>query len=626
MGGIAMKKSKDKVDWHETCSRAEYDILLEQDVFVPMRDGVRLAADIYRPKAKGKFPALLSFSWYGKESQKLPTNPNYQPSDYMRGTGGHECGEQSYYVPRGYVQVIPDIRGVGNSEGEFTVFWGKDGYDVVEWIAAQPWCNGNVGMIGMSAFAIAQFMVAAEKPPHLKAIFPFEGLTDWYRQNYYQGGIFNYYFPLHLGGLMPIRTKAQASSLKEFSEEELNRMIKELQRNPDIMCTPFLYMITTCPQSNPTEFDLMMHPYDGKYYSQISAHSKYKDIGIPSYLGTRWNGWVLHQPGAFDAYEKLAGPIKNRKLLVVPSDNYGGMDRPLHEIQDVCLRWYDYWLKGTDTGIMNEPPITLFVQGINKWRYENEWPLEATQWTKYYLRENGRLSLDGPSNKEEPQTFTSDPWADPSQGFRRADVLAKAGAVPKVMYETEPLQENIEVTGPIALYWHAAIESKGIRARTVLAAEPQILEPITNDTDWYLKLFDVDVDGSDRCVAEGWLKASHYELDDKKSEAYAPYHPHTRNLPIPTGKTILYASSMNMTSNVFLMGHKIKLEISGQDQVQALWYHLPHMANVKHTIFSSKQQPSYILLPVIPKNHIGAGEPQYPPAGPFRIPKNRRAC
>ena len=311
-------------------------------------------------------------------------------------------------------------------------------------------------------------------------------------------------------------------------------------------------------------------------------------------------------------------------MLLVPSDNYGGMDRPFHEVQDVCLRWYDHWLKGMDTGVMDEPPITIFVQGVHKWRYENEWPLKVTDWTKFYLREGGSLSVNPPSGAESPQAFTSDPWANPTQGFRRADVLAKADPVPKVIYETEPFAENMEVTGPIALYWYASIESKGIEAKTWQAEKLEVLEPVTNDTDWYLKLIDVDVDGSERCVAEGWLKASHYELDESKSKPYAPFHPHTRSLPIDPGQVILYVSDVRMTSNVFLMGHKIRLEIAAQDQVQALWYHLPHMAKVKHTIYSSGDQPSYLLLPVIPKGYEGAGEPSYPPAGPFRIAKYKR--
>jgi len=266
----------------------------------------------------------------------------------------------------------------------------------------------------------------------------------------------------------------------------------------------------------------------------------------------------------------------------------------------------------------------IFIQGVNKWRLENDWPIKATQWTKFYLREGGRLRTEAPNGKEKPQVFTSDPWANPSQGFRSADVIAEADPVPKAIYETDPLTENVEVTGPLALYWYASIESRGIEARTWKASEIETLKPLTNDTDWYLKVKDIDVDGSERCVAEGWLKASHYELDVSKSKPYAPYHPHTRSLPIKPGEVILYASDLRMASNVFLMGHKIRLEISAQDQVQALWYHLPHMAKVKHTIFNTKDRPSHLLLPIIPKGYKGEDEPDYPPTGPFRIPKYKR--
>jgi predicted acyl esterase len=181
----------------------------------------------------------------------------------------------------------------------------------------------------------------------------------------------------------------------------------------------------------------------------------------------------------------------------------------------------------------------------------------------------------------------------------------------------------VEVTGPIALYWYAAIESEGVSTRS-WRSDLEILEAPSNDTDWYLKLFDVDVDGSVRCVAEGWLKASHYELDEIKSKPYAPYHPHTRSLPIEPGQVVHYANDLRMASNLFLSGHKIRLEIAAQDQVQALWYHLPHMAKVRHTIYCSGNQPSYLLLPVIPQGYNGAGEPDHPPAGPFRLPKYRR--
>jgi putative CocE/NonD family hydrolase len=601
-------------DWHKLISKPVYEVDLHEDVWVTMRDGVRLSVDIYRPRAEGKFPGLVSFSWYGKDSQKLPTGPEYRISDAPRGNGGHECGEQGYFVPRGYVQVIPDVRGIGKSEGEYTVDWAQDGYDLIEWIAEQQWCNGNIGLAGMSAFGWAQYFVAATRPPHLKAIFPFEALTDRYRDHHYHGGIFNHYFQLRMPGLIPHVKRPVPYSFREFSEEELAEKLKELRSTPDIQCTPFLYLITLAPHLNPVVFDMLMHPFDGPYYQRVSAYPRLKDIKTPTYVGGRWNGWAIHLPGAFDAYENITVPQESKKLLLIPCNEYYGMHRPFNEVNDVCLRWYDYWLKGIDTGILDEPPILIFVQGINQWRYEKEWPLNATEWTKFFLRENGKLSTEPSCKAADPQVFLSDPWADATSSY----------PVPKAIFETEPLTQSTEVTGPIALYWFASIESKGISARTWRSEQPEPLSPMTTDTDWYLKLFDVDVDGSVRCLAEGWLKASHYELDETHSKPYAPYHPHVRSLPIEPGKILLYTSDLRMSSNVFLTGHKIRLEISAQDQIQAIWYHLPHMDVVKHSIYCDEQYPSYLLLPVIPRGYTGAGEPAYPPAGPFDLPQYKR--
>ncbi|MDP6429002.1 MAG: CocE/NonD family hydrolase [Rhodospirillales bacterium] len=613
-----------KNDWHDLVSQPEYEMVLEEDVWVNMRDGVRLCVDIYRPKAEGKFPGLLSLSAYGKAAQKVPTNPVFQTSDYIIGSGGHECGEQNYFVPRGYVHVIPDVRGVGRSEGEFTADLSQDGHDLIQWMGEEDWCNGNVGMMGMSAFAISQFKVAAEHPSHLKAFAPFEGLTDWYRHHYYHGGILNYLFTNSFARLHPIRRHGKPAYPSLFSEDELRAKVEELQKNPDILCLPYLYMATEAPEMNPVVFELMLHPHDCDYYQKQSPHAKLGSIEIPALLGSRWNGAPIHLPGAIDALENLGTPRDDMKFIMAPSDHYGGMDRPFHEIQDIVLRFYDHWLKGNDTGMMDEPTFLFFIPGINTWRQESEFPLAETKWKKFYLREDAKLSLDAPQSGEQPQIFESNPWANPMEGFGRADILAKADPVPKVIYEYGPLAENMEITGPLALYWNAAIESRGVLTNNPRSPEPTVLEPVSNDTDWYLEIYDIDVDGAERCVAEGWLKASHYELDEAKSKPYHPHHPHTRSLPIEPGEVILYASDLRVMSNVFLMGHKIRLEISAQDQVRALWFHVPHMAHVTHTIFSTAEKPSYLLLPVIPKGHQGAGEPDVLPLGPFRIPKFRR--
>jgi putative CocE/NonD family hydrolase len=565
-------------NWRELVSQPKYKMRLEEDVWVTMPDGVRLLVDIYRPDAEGKFPVLVSYSMYGKDAQKLPTNPKrFEPSDYIRGTGGHEAGMTDYFVPRGYVHIIPDARGMGGSEGDPWIYYEQDCYDLIEWAAQQPWSNGNVGMLGMSAFAEVQYAVAAMNPPHLKAIFPFEGETDEYRHEWYHGGILGHNFALHLGKLCPAKL-TKPRSYREFTPEVLKQKVKELQNNPDIRGCPYLYIITQVPEKHPSIFDALLHPYDGPYWEGVQYTLVLDKIKCPAYLASRWNGWAIHLPGAFDAYDKIRTP---KKLLITTTDNFGGFDRPWHEHHDIVLRWYDHWLKGLDTGLMQEPPISIFVQGKNEWRYENEWPLARTKWTKFYLRERGGLSEIPPEPNERPQKFTNDPWANPTEGFGAADECRKADPIPRAIYSTKPLKEDCEVTGPIALHLHASIN--------------------TNNTNWFIEVKDIDEDGSERLVSMGWLRASRRELDESKSKPYAPYQAHTRDLPVEPGKVYEYPIDVRMTSNVFKAGHKIQLEIAGQDRLRAIWYHLLNMTETEHTIYNDSQYQSYLLLPIIPK-------------------------
>ncbi|MFH1651244.1 MAG: CocE/NonD family hydrolase [Chloroflexota bacterium] len=165
-----------------------YKMKVERNVFAPMRDGVKIALDIYRPDAEGKFPALLGMCPYTKEKQSLNVPPHHFNPDYA----GNEKGDSEYFVSRGYVHAVADVRGSGSSEGKFDIMARKeqeDGYDVIEWLAQQPWCDGNVGMVGISYLAIIQYLVAAQQPPHLKAIFPHDGWGDMYRDISHHGGI-----------------------------------------------------------------------------------------------------------------------------------------------------------------------------------------------------------------------------------------------------------------------------------------------------------------------------------------------------------------------------------------------------------------------------------------------------
>lgn len=554
-------------DWHKLVSQPQYQVKVEKDIFVRMPDGIRIATDIYRPDAHGKYPALLGITPYSKDVQKLPIFEF--PTNRDLGNGGIEAGDTDYFVSRGYVHVIAESRGTGVSEGSYRVFTDQeqqDGYDLVEWIAKQPWCNGNVGMLGMSYLGMIQLLVAAKNPPHLKAIFPVDAATDIYRHWAYHGGI------LHLSFLATYwDASLVVNSTDSTTIPNLEAIVEGLLENPDIRSYPRLYKTLRWPQKNPHLFDVMVHPFDGPFYWERSASTKFGKINIPCYLLSRWAAPYLHLPGAFSAYGNINAP---KKLMITVPESGVGFNRPWHENHDIILRWYDHWLKGIDTGIMREPTIRILVQGTNQWRYENEWPLERTQWTKLHLGVQGRLHHDLPDWNERPDKVTT------------AIGLLPGGKIPSLRYSTEPLTNDTEVTGPIALYLYASIS--------------------TADTNWIVEISDVDPKGTEKRVSVGWLKASHRELDDSRSKPYQPFHPHTRAVPIEPGKIFEYAIEIRETSYVFRAAHRIQLVVKTQD---ASWEgsgyrainHIPPSLETQHTIYHTPEYPSHLLLPVIPK-------------------------
>ena len=232
-----------KKDWHELISKPVYkEIVSEKDVMVPVRDGVRIAVDIFRPKAKGKFPALLAYGQYGKELEEMALTfpPQARPSNLW--DGGIEGGDTKYIVPRGYVHIVADARGTGHSEGECVGFigtggdWeGKDCYDLIEWAAKQPWCDGNVGMTGISYLSSIMILAAAEQPPHLKALFCHGGHFDMYDFAYH-GGIF-WLMPRAAlegrGGDSGVAwNNVTSAALKKQGKKEFERRIRERLRGP----------------------------------------------------------------------------------------------------------------------------------------------------------------------------------------------------------------------------------------------------------------------------------------------------------------------------------------------------------------------------------------------------------
>ena len=559
-------------------SKPIYGMTVDRSVHVKMRDGIRLACDVYRPDADGRFPALLSMSPFGKEIQLL--NPPSQPRAKAE-WGTLEAGHTEFWVSRGYVHVINDVRGSAGSEGHYDICQIKeqeDGYDLVEWIAQQPWCDGNVGMLGTSYIGFIQYLVAAQQPPHLKAIFPWDAWGDMYRDISHQGGIL-------LHGWLPtfctylLGFNQMPASLEIYDKEELQRRIEKWKSNEVFNKHPEFYNALIYPQYKPTLFDWVINEFDGPYYWERSAHTKYDRIKIPTYLGSQMHSHQvsMHLPGAFTAWEGITAP---KKLAIRP----GLVEVPFREFHDEMLRWYDYWLKGIDTGIMEEPAMKIWVRGAEAWHYSDEWPLPETQWTNYYLSGSNRITATPPTAEEAPDTFDHKPVLPLCRLSVPLDPLPDY-----LSYTTEPLDQDVLIMGPIALYLYASITGE--------------------DADFIVKVKDVAPDASEFVLTRGWLKASHRELDKNRSNPWQPYHPHLRAVPVEPGEVNEYVIEVMPIANLFKKGHKIKLEIWGCDYpldkidsiLQWPWRsHMSHEKEVSYKIHHSPNYPSRLLVPFVP--------------------------
>lgn len=560
-------------NWRDRISQPKFDIKTDRDVLVPMRDKTRLCVNIYRPKSRGKFPALLALGGYGKELQEvlLPPQPLQKSAVW---DGNIEAGDTPDIVPRGYAHVIADVRGIGKSGGEYPGMWstqeGVDGYDLVEWIARQPWCNGNVGMIGYSYYGCIQLKVAIQQPPHLKAIFVSHLVNDFYRDGVYNGGILSlFYYGIWDGrhgtsGFAPRNTPSLM--MKELPAREFERRRQARLEDPDIKHYPNVRHLLHYPQKNPWFFDMVMNPYDGPFWKDRSIYPDIDKIKIPTFVV----GKVAHSSGCFwDIYNGLRSP---KKLLVKP---FGPEERPWREDSELIIRWYDHWLKNLDTGIMQGPPIRMFVQGTNRWQYETEYPLPETNWAKCYLRRWENLAFAPEKDQPHPDCFLQQP-------------LYMSNKRDSVKYISPPMPEALTVIGPAAFNFYASID--------------------TDDTNWIVRLSDLAPGGQETALGRGYLKASHRSLDRRRSKPYAPYHKHTRSNPVTAGEITEYNISLGKVTNVFKPGHRIKLEIqsmeSPRDPEMQIHYHphLPSSRTTLHKIYRNRECPSHLVLPVVGKS------------------------
>lgn len=540
-------------------------ILVEKDVDIPMRDGARLKADVFRPAAEGRYPAIMNLGPYQKDKLWIPPeNLEEKPNPWMN----WETVNPEWWVPRGYACVRVDGRGSGKSPGQcepWSLAEAVDFYDAIEWAAAQPWCNGRVGLLGISYYAINQWFVANLQPPSLKAIIPWEGFADLYRDALFHGGILSLFMP------------------NWFVAHMMHHLLGRASQH-----------LVDGWQVNTLHFWLHNSLDSGAFRG---AQAQWDRITVPLFSVGNWTGMGLHLRGNTEAFMRAAS--KHKKLRI----HTGTHVHPFYseDGRRDQLRFFDYWLKGVDNGVMSEPPIKLAIRkggDAFEWRYEHEWPLARTRWTKLYL---DLSQPDGPGSlvPANPAAAASRTYAATALGTMGSTSAASSqvmggGIKPGmgVSFETAPLPEDLEITGPLAAtLW---------------------VSSSTEDMDLFLTLRNIDPDGNDVWetgqqgtpvpVAKGWLRVSHRELDPELSLPYRPYHRHQRRLYLRPGEIVRVEVEIWPTSMVFRRGHRIRLDIQPRDGVGStayMHYHADYNTGT-NTIYAGGEFESFLLLPVIP--------------------------
>ena len=567
---------------------------------IPMRDGVRLYADVYRPSPPGKYPVLL---------QRTPYNKNAARNRVM-------ALDALRSASHGYAVVIQDARGRYASEGEFYPFLHEmeDGYDTVEWCAAQPWSSGKVGMYGRSYAGATQWLAACNRPPSLAAIAPGLTASDYYEGWTYQGGALAWGFAASwaLGALAyGSLARAQGSTLPADARDRLVGAI-------DGMADSFEYLpLKDFPYLKdglaPYFYDWLSHPRSDDYWKRWRIEDFWAGMDVAAFNLGGWHDIFLKGTlRNFVGMRHKAPSQRTRKaqrLLIGPWHHatpfpdvsgevyFGtGSSQMAIDLDGMQLRWFDHWLKEADNGVSEDPPVRIFVMGDNVWRDEHQWPLQRTQFVDYFFHSGGRansLNGDGGLSPEAPRSEPPDVYLYdsrkpvptrggglccnqafvPGGAYDQREIEARADVL---VFSTPPLERDVEVTGPLTVTLYAASSAP--------------------DTDFTGKLVDVSDCGCSRNLVDGIVRARYRDSTDVASL-------------IRPGEVYQYTIDLVATSNVFKKGHQIRLEVSSSNfprfdrnpnTAQEPWEESDPQPAVQ-TVFHSEEYPSRITLPIIPR-------------------------
>lgn len=563
------------------------DFVIDNLVPIKMRDGVTLYADVYRPVGDGKYPVLIS---------RTPYSTERFPSAYDGAV---------YFAQRGYVYIFQDVRGRHESEGAWSPFFDdrNDGVDTVEWAAKQPWSNGKVAMQGGSYLGQNQWRAAqAEpKPAALLTIFPMVSSTSIYHDWITLNGGWRLSFNFGWG---PVRME---SKIMQNYGPHTQGGVEAMHYDRVQWHLPLDTMPKVVGRKAKFYDDWIAHPDYDDYWKPLSVEEHFGKITIPVHT---FGGWFdIFSQGTLRGYVGMAQKggseqaKKMSRLIIGPwghgsSQKFGALDFGPHAHVDtnaIQLRWYDYFLKGIDNGFTSEPPVKLYVMGRNEWVGEREYPLARTQYRPMYFtsggkangdRGDGRLTWEKPGDKAATDRFRYDPEDPvPSLGGNNCcgtptpagpmDQRPIEGRRDILIYTSDYLDEEVEVTGPVKVVLHASSDAV--------------------DTDFVAKLVDVYPDGSTYNMAEGILRARY------RDGAGTPKL-------LKPGEVYKMEIDMVGTSVAFRKGHRIRVHVTSSHFPQfdrnpntgAKFGTTTEVKVATQTIYHDAARPSHILLPVIP--------------------------
>lgn len=577
-------------------SQPVFEVIEERGVEVPMRDGVKLSTDIYRPKTDDKVPVILVRTPYKKEMSEL---------------------DGKFYARRGYAVAVQDCRGRFSSPGEWEPFVNEkaDGYDTIEWLAAAPWSTGKVGMLGGSYLGWVQWQALSQNPPHLTTIIPNVSPPDPFFNFPYEYGVFYMYAGIWWADIVASEATGDLTGVKmsAVSEKKLGRLLRDLpviELDKKVLGGENQYWRAWIKNNTNNE-----------YWARASFSEELEGVTIP----------VFHQSGWFDGdgigsklnYAALARHGKStQKLILGPWGHTAEARRMLGDtdfgpeaapnLPRMYLRWFDHWLKGIDNGIDREPLVSLFVMNSNKWVHGGRYPLEGTQFEKWYLtsggsantsKGDGRLTREAPAGNP-PDRYIYDP-ADPTpdpdfyeesedeEKQEKSIEELKARAKKRheqvtdarndiLVYTTEPFNEPYTFVGPVSARLYAASSAK--------------------DTDWFMRLIEIKADGEVNTLVGGCLRARFRESLSRPA-LLEPGQVYAYDIDLwQTGLTVQTGSRLRVevASASFPMFSR-NLNTGGHNEMETEY------VAAEQTIYHDAEHPSHVLLPMIPNEMLSRG-------------------